>query len=113
MAPDLAGIRDANRMRQLATGLDISHTTIVLNHLGAPGGLNLPLIEQGLGDKPTVQIPELGKQLGRAANLGKPALNECAAFRKAIALLAQEVSGAAANRLQAGGRSLLARMLGR
>jgi pilus assembly protein CpaE len=113
MAPDLAGIRDANRMRQLAAGLDISHTTIVLNHLGAPGGLNLPLIEQGLGDKPTVQIPELGKQLGRAANLGKPALNECAAFRKAIALLAQEVSGAAANRLQAGGRSLLARMLGR
>ena len=37
----------------------------------------MPLIEQGLGDKPTVQIPELGKQLGRAANLGKPALSEC------------------------------------
>ena len=94
MAPDLAGIRDADRLRQLAAGLGTSHTTIVLNRLGMPGGLKMPLIEQGLGGKPTVQIPELGKQLGRAANLGKPALGECAAFRKAMALLAQEVSGA-------------------
>ncbi len=113
MAPDLVSIRDADRLRQLAAGLGISHTTIVLNRLGMPGGLKLPLVEQGLGDKPTVRIPELGKQLGRAANLGKPALGECAPFRKAMALLAQELSGAAANRMHAGGRSLLARMLRR
>jgi pilus assembly protein CpaE len=114
MAPDLAGIRDAERLRQLAAGLGTSHTTIVLNRLGMPGGLTLPLIEQGLGNKPVVQIPELGKQLGRAANLGKPALGECAAFRKAMAMLAQELSGAAASRLTpARGRSLFGRMLGR
>jgi pilus assembly protein CpaE len=114
MAPDLAGIRDAERLRQLAAGLGTSHTTIVLNRLGMPGGLTLPLIEQGLGNKPVVQIPELGKQLGRAANLGKPALGECAAFRKAMAMLAQELSGAAASRLTpARGRSLFSRMLGR
>jgi pilus assembly protein CpaE len=114
MAPDLAGIRDADRLRQLASGLGTSHTTIVVNRLGMPGGLKMPLIEQGLGVKPTVQIPELGKQLGRAANLGKPALGECAPFRKAMALLAQEVSGAAASRMSpAGGRSLLGRILGR
>jgi pilus assembly protein CpaE len=113
MAPDLAGIRDADRLRHLAAGLAISHTTIVLNRVGMPGGLKLPLIESGLGGKPTVQIPELGKQLGRAANLGKPALGECIPFRKAMALLAQEVSGSAANRMQVGGRSLLARMLRR
>jgi pilus assembly protein CpaE len=113
MAPDLAGIRDADRLRHLAAGLGISNTTIVLNRLGMPGGLKMPLMEQGLGGKPTVQIPELGKQLGRAANLGKPALGECTPFRKAMALLAQEVSGAAAHRMQAGGQSFLARMLGR
>jgi len=114
MTPDLASIRDTDRLRQLAMGLGTSHTTIVLNRVGMPGGLKLPLIEQGLGAKPTVQIPELGKQLGRAANLGKPALGECASFRTAIAQLAQELCGAAASRMSRGGnRSLLGRMLGR
>jgi pilus assembly protein CpaE len=111
MTPDLASIRDADRLRQLAAGLGTSHTTIVLNRVGMPGGLKLPMIEQGLGGKPTIQIPELGKQLARAANLGKPALGECTAFRKAIALLAQEVSGAVASR--ASGGSLFGRILGR
>jgi pilus assembly protein CpaE len=111
MLPDLAGIRDVVRLREVAAGLGTSHATIVLNRVGMPGGLKLPMIEQGLGGKPTVQIPELGKQLGRAANLGKPALGESAPFRKAMALLAQEVSGAPASRM--GTRSLLARMLGR
>ena len=57
MAPDLASIRDADRLRQLAAGLGTSHTTIVLNRLGMPGGLKMPLIEQGLGGKPTVADP--------------------------------------------------------
>ena len=38
MAPDLASIRDADRLRQLAAGLGNSHTTIVLNRVGMPGG---------------------------------------------------------------------------
>jgi pilus assembly protein CpaE len=114
MTPDLASIRDTDRLRQLAAGLGTSHTTIVLNRVGMPGSLKLPLIEQGLGEKPAIQIPELGKQLGRAANLGKPALGECASFRTAIAQLAQELSGAAASRMSRGGsRSLLGRIFGR
>jgi pilus assembly protein CpaE len=98
MAPDLASIRDAVRLRELATGLGNSHTTLVLNHVGILGGLKPLLVEQGLGGKPAIQIPELGKQLGRAANLGKPALNHSALLRKAMAMLAQEVSGAPAGR---------------
>jgi pilus assembly protein CpaE len=111
MTPDLASVRDADRLRQLAENLGVGHTTIVLNRLGMPGGLNLPLIEQGLGGKPAVLIPELARQLGRAANLGKPALSACAAFQKAMALLAQEISGAPASRPGKG--SLLARMFSR
>jgi pilus assembly protein CpaE len=110
MVPDLASIRDADRLRQLATSLGANHTTIVLNRLGTPGGLGMPLIEQGLGGKPSIQIPELGKQLGRAANLGKAALGECAPFKNAVALLAQEITGAPA---RVGDSSFLARMLGR
>jgi MinD-like ATPase involved in chromosome partitioning or flagellar assembly len=98
MVPDLVSIRDAVRLRELAAALGNSHTTMVLNHAGTLGGLKLPLIEQGLGGKPAVQIPELAKPLARATNLGKPALGQCAPFRKAIALLAQEVSGTPAQR---------------
>jgi pilus assembly protein CpaE len=114
MAPDLAGIRDADRLRQLTKGLGTSHTSIVLNRVGMQGGLTPSMVEEALGSKPTIQIPELGRQLARAANLGTPALADCAALEKAMALLAQEVSGAAARRAShAGGRSLLAWMLGR
>jgi pilus assembly protein CpaE len=98
MTPDIVSIRDADRLRQLAASLGAGHTTLVLNRVGMPGGLKPPLIEQGLDARPAIQIPELAKQLGRAANLGKPALGECAPFKKAIALLAQELSGAAASR---------------
>jgi pilus assembly protein CpaE len=111
MNPDIVSIRDADRLRELATSLGTNHTTIVLNRVGMPGGLKLPLIEEGLEAKPTILIPELAKQLGRAANLGKPALGECAPFKRAIALLAQELSGAAAKR--AGRDSLFGRMFRR
>jgi pilus assembly protein CpaE len=94
MAPDLVSIRDTNRLREMATGLGIGQTTIVLNRLGMQGGLSMALLEKGLDCKPKIQIPDLGKQMSRAANLGKPALMECAAFRKAMALLTQEISGA-------------------
>jgi pilus assembly protein CpaE len=114
MAPDLAGIRDADRIRKLAAGLGTGYTTIVLNRVGMQGGLKLPMIEQGLGCNPTIQIPELSRQLRQAANLGKPALEHCAAFRNAMAVLAQELSGVAASRMAHGGRrSLVGRMLGR
>lgn len=111
MTPDILSIRDAARLRQLAISFGTNQITIVLNRVGMPGGLKLPLVEQGLELKPRILIPELAKQLGRAANLGKPALSESAPFKKAIALLAQELSGAAASR--AGRGSLLGWMLRR
>jgi len=113
MTPDLASIRDVDRLRQLSTSLGAAHATVVLNRFGMPGALKLPLIEQGLGVKPAVLIPELAKQLARAANLGKPALGECAPFSKGIAVLAQEISGTASRRAAAPHRSLLDRMLRR
>jgi pilus assembly protein CpaE len=114
MTPDLAGVRDTERLRKAAATLRTGQTSIVLNRVGMPGCLTLPMIEAGLGAKPTVLIPDLGKQMRRAANLGNPALAESASFRKAMALLVQEVSGAAATRIVgARGSSLLSRMFGR
>jgi pilus assembly protein CpaE len=114
MAPDLASIRDTDRLRQLATEVSNAQVSTVLNRIGMQGGLKFPMIEQGLGAKPTVQIPDLGKQLGRAANLGKPALRECQAFGKAMALLALEVSGVTISQPpRTGTRSLFGLRFGR
>jgi pilus assembly protein CpaE len=113
MTPDLASIRDIDRLRKLASSLGTGHTTVVLNRVGVKGGIGMSLIEQGLGAKPTISIPDLAKKLARAANLGKPALGECASFSKGIALLAQEISGTAASRSQPDRRSRFDRIFGR
>jgi pilus assembly protein CpaE len=65
-------------------------------------------VAEGLGAKPDVIIPDLPKQLPRAANLGRPALTESAALRRALAPLTQEISGIE-QRLKRGG--LFGRML--
>jgi len=114
MAPDLVCLRDTERLRQLAGSLGTVNTSIVLNRADMPGSLKMAMIEQGLGCKPTIEIPDLGKQLGKAANLGKPAVGESAVFRRVMALLAQEVSGTPVGQMHpAGDRSLLRRILGR
>jgi pilus assembly protein CpaE len=49
-----------------------------------------------------VIIPDLPKQLPRAANLGRPALPESAALRRALAPLTQEISGIVQRRARSG-----------
>jgi pilus assembly protein CpaE len=63
-----------------------------------PGALKLDLIAEGLGAPPDIVIPDLPKPLARAANLGRPALQESAALRRALAPLTQEISGIAQRR---------------
>jgi pilus assembly protein CpaE len=81
----------------------------VLNRAGAPGLLKTKLVEEGLGAAPDVVVPDLPNQLPRAANLGRPALRESAALRRALAPLTQEVSAVRTQPVRAGG--LLGRLL--
>jgi pilus assembly protein CpaE len=92
LGPDIAGIRDTLAMRKLVGTAGSTRATVVLNRAGMPGGLKLKLIEEGLGAPPDVVIPDLPRQLPRAANLGRPALRECAALRRALAPLMQEIA---------------------
>ncbi|MCO6419229.1 hypothetical protein JYK14_24145 [Siccirubricoccus sp. KC 17139] len=111
LGPDVASIRDTIAARKFAAIGAAPSIITVLNRAGAPGTLKTKLIEEGLGEAPDVIIPDLPKELPRAANLGRAALHESAALRRALAPLTQEVS---AVRAQPGGRaSLLARLLGR
>jgi pilus assembly protein CpaE len=94
MGPDVVSIRNAQAARRMLTAINPGTTPLtVLNRSGQRGGLALPLVQEGLGHKPDFAIPDLPKELPRAMNLGKPALHESAAFRRALAPLTQEISG--------------------
>jgi len=110
LGPDVAGIRDALALRRAAAATGAGQVLTVLNRAGLPGGLKAGLVTEGLGGPPDATIPDLPKELPRAAHLGRPAVREVAALRRALAPLTQEV---AAVRAAPGGRSPLARLLGR
>jgi pilus assembly protein CpaE len=111
LTPEIAGVRDAERIRQWAQQSGCSApVTFVVNRVGLPGGLKPALVRSQLAGGTMLAVPELGKPMLRAVNLGIPALRECAAFRRALLPLALEISGRAGRRPRA---SWLGRMLGR
>ena len=110
LGPDVAGIRDALALRKTMGAAGAGQVLTVLNRAGALGGLKTKLVEEGLGAAPDAVIPDLPRELPRAAHLGRPALRESAALRRALAPLTQEV---AAVRTAVRGTSLLARLRGR
>jgi pilus assembly protein CpaE len=106
--PDVAGVRDAVAGRKLGGGSAAGRTLMVLNRAGSPGGLKLKMVTEGLGQPPDFVIPDLPRHLPRAAHLGRPALRESAAFRRALAPLTQEISGVMTEK----SGSLLSRLFG-
>uniref|UniRef100_UPI0022EB3D31 AAA family ATPase n=1 Tax=Falsiroseomonas oryzae TaxID=2766473 RepID=UPI0022EB3D31 len=97
--PDVAGVRDALALKRMVAGMGAgTHGLLVLNRLGIPGGLSLPLVEEGLGGRPDCTLPWLPKPMLRALNLGKPAVELCPPFRRALLPLVREVSGVAVER---------------
>ena len=107
---DVVSLRDAKAIRGWVAGMTGSNRTItVLNHADAKGGLNRKLMEKGLGAAPDIVIPELGRKMVEAVNLGVPAVRHVPALRRHLAALVREVGGVT----PAGGAgSLLRRMFG-
>jgi pilus assembly protein CpaE len=107
--PDMASLRDAERSRKMVNALTgASRTMLVLNRSDMPGALKSNIVNEALASKPDVVIPDMPKQIARAGNLGRAALNDSARLRRALAPLTQEISGI---RQRSGG--FLARLLGR
>lgn len=95
MRPDVTSVRDVAAAKKLIGKLPNSAPILtVLNRAGAPGALKTAMITEGLGAVPDIVIPDLPRHLPRAANLGRPALKDSAALRRALAPLSQEVGGA-------------------
>jgi pilus assembly protein CpaE len=110
LKPDVTGLRDAKAVRRLviaATGSD--RVITVVNRSNEPGALSPALIREGLGTKPDATIPDLGKGMVQALNLGVPAVKRVPALRKYLAPILREVAGIRPN----GARSLFSRMFAR
>ncbi len=93
MEPTLASVRDTLRLMALrATPSQSARPVLVLNRLGLPGGLSRRQVEDALKTKVDVIIPDLPKQVGAAATLGKPAAEARGAYRDAILALSRQVA---------------------
>ncbi len=104
MLPTLACIRDTLRMLQMMPGsLQTRRPTVVLNRLGMPGGLARKQVEDALGMKADVVIPDLPKQVETATTVGEPLAATRGPFNAAIVELARQV--AASDPLDAVGRA--------
>ena len=96
LTPDVASLRDTQAIRALITGITGGNrVTTVLNRSDMRGGLKAALIERGLGVAPDIVIPELGKGMVEAINLGVPAVRRVPALRRALAQLVREIAGIA------------------
>ena len=93
LEPTLASVRGAMRLAEFSSGPAQGRRPImVLNRLGRPGGLPRAQVEQTLGAKIDVTVPELPGKAMEAANLGRPLIETNAVFKAAVEMLAQQLS---------------------
>lgn len=65
----------------------------LLNRANRAGGLPMELLLKGLGGKPDLVIPDLGKGMTEAINFGIPALRHVPKLRRCLAPLVREIAG--------------------
>lgn len=104
LPPTLAGVRDTLRLLALPHGPhQPGRPILVVNRLGAPNSLTRAQIEDALGQKIDIAIPDLPRLLGPAADLGEPGRGLRGKFRAAIQALAREISYVKEGERSAGG----------
>ena len=90
LVPTLAAIRDALRHLALHRTLALpQRPAIVLNRLGMPGGLSRTEVEQALGMRVDVVIPDMPRQMNTGMLMGDPSIGG-RPMRNAILSLAHE-----------------------
>lgn len=93
MEPSLVSVRDV--LRLLAIPVEAGHprrAIVVLNRAGSNGGMTRGQVEDAIGQRVDVAIPNLPRQVSNAAVLGEPAVSRHAGFRAAIAELARQAA---------------------
>ena len=107
---EVTGLRNARSLRTAVMEIaGANRVFTVLNRADRPGGLKLPMVETGLGVAPDMVIPDLGKRMTEAVNLGVPAIRRIPALRRHLAPMVREIAGIQTGR----SGSWLGRILGR
>jgi pilus assembly protein CpaE len=91
---EVTGLRNAQSLRAAVTSIaGRNHVFTLLNRAGRPGGLPRATIAKALGAEPDMVIPDLGKRMTEAVNLGIPALKHAKKLRQHLAPIVREISG--------------------
>jgi pilus assembly protein CpaE len=96
---EVTGLRNARALKAAVTNIaGKDRVFTLLNRADRAGGLPMPTIVKGLEAKPDLIIPELGKGMIQAVNLGIPALKRVPRLRRCLAPVVREIAGVDARR---------------
>jgi pilus assembly protein CpaE len=106
---EVTGLRNAHALRTAVTNIaGKDRVFTLLNRANRAGGLPRATIVKALGAEPDMVIPDLGKGMTQAVNLGIPALKHVSGLRRHLAPIVREIAGVGARR-----KGWLRRLLGR
>jgi pilus assembly protein CpaE len=105
---EVTGLRNAHALRAAVTNIaGKDRVFTLLNRANRAGGLPKGAMVKALGAEPDMVIPDLGKGMTQAVNLGIPALKHVPALRRHLAPIVREITGVGAER-----KGRLRRLLG-
>jgi pilus assembly protein CpaE len=105
---EVTGLRNAHALRAAVTNIaGKDRVFTLLNRANRAGGLPRAMIVKALGQEPDMVIPDLGKGMTQAVNLGIPALKHVSGLRRHLAPIVREITGVGAER-----KGWLRRLLG-
>jgi pilus assembly protein CpaE len=91
---EVTGLRNTHALRTAVTNIaGKDRVFTLLNRADRPGGLPRATIVKALGAKPDMVIPDLGKGMTQAVNLGIPALKHVRGLRRYLAPIVREITG--------------------
>jgi pilus assembly protein CpaE len=106
---EVTGLRNAYALRAAVTNIaGRDRVFTLLNRADRAGGLPRSTIVKALGAEPDMVIPDLGKRMTEAVNLGIPALKHVSGLRRYLAPIVREIAGVGAAR-----KGWIQRLLGR
>jgi pilus assembly protein CpaE len=96
---EVTGLRNAHALRTAVTNIaGKDRVFTLLNRANRAGGLPRATVVKALGAEPDIVIPDLGKGMTQAVNLGIPALKHVRGLRRHLAPVVREISGLGAER---------------
>jgi pilus assembly protein CpaE len=94
---EVTGLRNAHGLRAAVTSIaGQDRVFTLLNRADRAGGLPRAAIVKALGTEPDMVIPDLGKRMTEAVNLGIPALKHVSGLRRHLAPIVREITGVGA-----------------